>query len=387
MAWREVKVEDQRLKFINAYLEGNYSVAELCRYFDISRKTAYKWLSRYQQDGMEGLHNRSKAPLYQAAATHPDLVKKILSIRFRFPTWGPKKVRGFLVNHNPSVVWPSTTTIGNLFDKHGLAEPRKLRKRLAERTDPFTDCNQSNDIWCFDFKGWSLTQDLYKCDPFTITDEHSRYLLCCSKLIENDAEHVWAVFDRLFRDYGRPLKVRSDNGPPFATTGAGRLSSLSVKLIKAGVLPEWIDPGQPQQNGRHERMHLTLKKEGMNSSELTLEEQKIKLAEFVEYYNFVRPHEALGQKCPGSVYQPSSRLWNGRLESPEYSEDYKVGKVRSCGKMSWGCREIYIGRVLANEPIGIKLNELGQNIAYYGPIKLGILTDQLEITRRKPRFR
>ncbi len=240
-----------------------------------------------------------------------------------------------------------------------------------------------------DFKGWSLTLDQQKYDPFTIMDAHSRFLLCCLKLKMNDTEHVWAVLERLFREYGLPLNIRSDNGPPFATTGPGRLSSLSIKLIKAGVCPDWIDPGKPQQNGRHERMHLTLKKEGIKASALTLDEQRMKLEDFINYYNFIRPHEAIGQQSPGSIYHPSLRKWNGRLQSPEYPTDYKVGKVRSCGKMSFGTKEVYIGRVLANELIGMKTNEEGQLTAYFGPIKLGVLTKDytLEIIRRKGRVK
>lgn len=386
MSWGEVKVRDQRHLFIKTFLEKRFSLSDLCRQFDISRKCGYKWIKRFEEEGFEGLENRSRAPIHQAGATNPELVNVILNVKFKWSKWGPKKVLGYLINNFPDMAWPSATTIGNIFDKHGLTERRKLRKRFAEVTNPLSDCNASNDIWCIDFKGWSLTKDQKKCDPFTLMDAHSRYLLCCQKLNLNDTEHVWAVFERLFREYGLPLKVRSDNGPPFASMGPGRLSRLSINLVKAGVIPEWIDPGKPQQNGRHERMHLTLQQEGIDPSQ-DLDLQLSKLEEFCEYYNFVRPHEALDQKCPASVYQPSPRYWNGRLKSPEYSGEYKIGRVRNCGKMSWQGKEIYIGRVLSEELIGVKLEEEGLK-AYYGPIFLGIIKgDVLEVERRKGRER
>jgi putative transposase len=388
MAWRQIKVEQQRLQFINAYLEKKFSLSELCGQYDISRRCGYKWIRRYLEEGISGLKDRHKAPLHQAGATNPELVKKILEVKFRWPKWGPKKVLGYLKENHSHIFWPSSTTIGNLLNKHGLTEKRKLRKRLAERNDPLKDCNASNDLWCIDFKGWSLTHDQKKCDPFTLMDAHSRFLLCCVKLDMNDTEHVWAVFEPIFRQFGLPLRIRSDNGPPFASNGPGRLSRLSIKLIKAGIIPEWIDPGHPEQNGRHERMHLTLQQEAIDSSK-DLEWQIAKLEEFANYYNFIRPHEALGQKSPGSIYQPSTRYWNGRLWSPEYPENYKIGKVKSCGKMSWNAREIYISRVFEGEPIGLVERGDGTMQAYYGPIMLGTITKEhiLEFPRRKGRER
>jgi putative transposase len=384
MAWKETKVEDQRQFFIKAYLEKRFNFSDLCRQFDISRKCGYKWIKRFENESWEGLKDRNRMPLNHPNATDPEIVNMILKLKYEWPRWGPKKVLGHLVRKAPDIIWPSTTTIGNIFDKNGLTKRRRLKKRLAQRTDPLGECNNSNEIWCIDFKGWSLTKDQKKCDPFTLMDAFSRYLLCCQKLYVNDTHHVWAVFERLFREYGLPLRVRSDNGPPFATLGAGRLSKLSINLIKAGVMPEWIDPGEPQQNGRHERMHLTLEQEGIDVSK-DLNSQLKKLEEFTNYYNFIRPHEALNQKCPGDVYQSSSRYWNGKLQSPEYSNEYQVGKVKSCGKMSWKGREIYIGRVFENEPIGMKKEE--ENFkAYYGSILLGTIRENsLEIERRPNR--
>jgi putative transposase len=386
MAWNRVNVETQRKLFIILYFEENISIAELCRQFNISRPTGYKWIDRYNQMGVEGLIDKSKAPLVQAKETPKNLVNEILKVKFQYSNWGPKKIKGFLESKMAGPPWPSKTTIGNIFRRNGLIVPRKLRRRYAEKTDPLSHCNQSNDIWCIDFKGWFMTRDKKKCEPFTVTDAYSRYLFSCVQLNENNADHVWAIFDMLFREYGLPKYVRSDNGPPFASRGVGRLTSLSVRLIKAGVTPEWIEPGKPQQNGRHERMHLTLKQEGVLPHELTLAEQQVKFNEFIEYYNFIRPHEALDQKCPGEVYKPSPRQWSGRLRSPEYPDGYEVRKVRICGKMSWSGKDIFIGNALAGEPVGIKENHNGELMVYYGPLPLGkIKGQQLNFQRRKSR--
>lgn len=386
MAWGEVKVEEKRRLFIEACLGKTSSMAELCRQYEISRKNGYKWLNRYLEEGEEGLKDRSKAPSVQAGATEAEIVRAILELKFKYLQWGPKKIRAALERGDPSILWPSKTTIGNLFGKHGLTIARKLRRRLAVRTVPLAHCQQPNDVWCMDFKGWWMTKDGQKCEPFTLIDGCSRYLIRCNKLFTNDTENTWAVLDSAFRECGLPTHLRSDNGPPFATCGAGRLSPLSVRVIKAGVMPDWIDPASPQQNGRLERMHLTLKQDAARPDDLELEEQITKLWEFQDYYNNVRPHEGLGQQRPCDVYYPSSRLYTGRLNSPEYSSGYKVGRVKSCGKMSLRGQEVYLGRALSGEPIGLKETEEGLE-AYFGPIFLGLINEacELVIERRKTR--
>lgn len=387
MAWKEVEVEDQRKKFIELYSKKIFSITELCRQFDISRPSAYKWIDRFETHSWEGLKNRSSIPLSQPLSTDPELIKEILDIKFRFPTWGPKKVQAILKKEKPLIKWPSANTIGNIFERNNLVIPRKFRRRLATKTSPLADCNQCNDVWCLDFKGWFLTKDNQKCEPFTLMDAFSRYLFCCTKLECNNTEHVWAILDRCFREYGLPLYLRSDNGPPFATSGPGRLSSLSIRLIKAGVIPDWIEPGKPAQNGRHERMHLTLKQEAVFANQISLKKQLDKFNEFIEYYNCIRPHEALNQRTPIDIYMPSSRVWRGCLKSPEYSNAYEVARVRNCGKMSFEGKDVYVSRVLAGEPIGIKENEKGVLQTYYGPVFLGNIEDyELKITRRKPRI-
>jgi len=386
MAWKEVNVYDQRKLFITKFLEKNFGLADLCRQFEISRPTAYKWIERYKEEGFDGLIDRSSAPQNQIGETAPQLIKEILKVKFNFPKWGPKKILAFLQMHQPLIIWPSVTTIGNILQRNGLVILRKYRKRFPAKTDPLSHANQSNDVWSIDFKGWFLTKDNAKCGPLTIMDNFSRFLLRCIRLEIDDTDHVWAILDTVFREYGLPNYLRSDNGPPFATGGAGRLSRLSVKLIKAGVIPEWIEPGNPQENGRHERMHGTLQMEGV-FPQLTAKKQQIKFMKFEEYYNWIRPHEALSQKTPGSIYITSKRIWNGKLKSPEYPDEYKKVRVHSCGKMFWKGQQVYIGRTLSEENVGLKEDLEGGFTVYFGPIILGTLTRECEfiITRREAR--
>jgi putative transposase len=385
MAWRNTKVEDQRMIFIKEYLEYGHSLSDLCRHFDISRPTAYKWIERYKSSGIEGMRDRSRKPLSNPLTTPQYIQDDILSIKYKYSKWGPKKILGYLKNNYPTGNWPSVTTVENILKKKGLVAQRRYRRRFAS-SSPLVECNNSNDTWCIDFKGWWTTKDHKKCEPFTLTDAFSRYLICCQQLNLNDTNHVWGVFEKVFREYGLPLRVRSDNGPPFATSGPGRISKLSINLIKAGIMPEWIEPGNPQQNGRHERMHQTLKQEVVDF-ENDLEMQLKRLEEFKHYYNFIRPHEALDQRCPGQLYQPSERCWDGKLKTMEYPTGYQTIRVSCCGNAKIRRRKIYIGRAFENEVIGLKREE-EKLIAYYGPVYLGeVKENNLEYERMKGRLK
>jgi len=372
MAWRVTKVEEQRKEFIKQLHSGDKTITDLCEEYQISRKTGYKWIKRHQENGDDGLKDRSKAPHSQPSKTEDRLEQKILEVKYRYPKWGPKKVRASLETHHPEEDWPSNTTIGNILARNGLLVPRKYRRRIPVKTEPLSHCNAANDVWSIDFKGWFLTKDHIKCDPLTISDAHTRFILYCAKLQSGKEHEVWKVLEELFYNMGLPRYLRHDNGPPFATNGVGRLSGLSVKIIKAGVIPEWIEPGKPYQNGRHERMHKTLKAEGIFPLQLTLEEQQMKFKEFIHYFNYERPHEALGQKCPGSVYLPSKHVWNGKFCSPEYESGYLVKRVRERGLLSWNGMDIYIGKTLKNEYIGLKEEDEGWAV-YFGPVYLGTI--------------
>lgn len=387
MAWRSTQVEHQREDFITAYKENTYTISELCQQFAISRKTGYKWLTRFENEGKEGLVDRSRARHSQPHKVTSEQTQKILDAKHRYLKWGPKKIAAFLEQNQPLEKWPSGTTIGRILGEHDLIIPRKYRKRFPAKTDPLSHAQKPNDVWCIDFKGWFQTKDHIKCDPMTLTDAHSRFLIYCSKLHANTVEEVWKSLKRIFYTYGLPNYLRHDNGPPFATNGAGRLSRLSVNLIKAGVIPEWIDPGKPYQNGRHERMHLTLKGEGVFPMKLTLKEQQMKFMEFQRYFNMERPHEALQQRTPASVYQPSTRTWDGQLHAPEYSQEYQVKRVRASGTISLCGIDVFVGKTLENEYVGLKENEDGNQAIYFGPVFLGTIDHEYQLIQPTRRAR
>jgi hypothetical protein len=270
-----------------------------------------------------------------------------------------------------------------LFDREGLTVKRKPRRRSPPSSAPFSHCEAANDVWCIDFKGWFLTGDGKRCEPLTLTDAHSRYLLRCQALPRTDTEHVWPVLDAAFREFGLPRYMRSDNGSPFASCGAGGLSQLSVKLIKAGVTPERIAPGKPQQNGRHERMHLTLLQDVANPPAHSMREQLKRLRSFQRLYNEERPHQALDDATPAERYRASPRRFDGILRSPEYG-DREVRRVRHNGEIKLDGKFIYITAALAGEPVGLTESEHGW-IVSYGPIMLGTIAHRADELRRPKR--
>ena len=342
MAWKETCVMDERMRFVAACVEGSESISELCRQFGISRKTGHKWLGRYRLEGAGGLEDRSRAPHGNSRGVDDETAAAVLSVRHRYPTWGPRKVRAYLVDCHPERHWPAASTIGNLFDWAGLTRPRKRRRRVPAQSFPFQSVAAPNDVWCVDFKGWFLTGDGTHVEPLTLSDAHSRYLIACVPVGRCDEAHVWPLVERAFRDYGRPRAMRSDNGPPFAARAVAGLSRLAVKLIKAGVLPERIAPGKPHQNGRHERLHLTLVQDTASPPARSLAAQMRRFARFRAIYNHERPHEALDQVPPARVYAPSWRTYDGVLREPGYGHGTEVRRVRSNGEIKWRGRKIFV---------------------------------------------
>jgi putative transposase len=372
MPWRQFSMLEERKRFVLEALrqDKNLTFVDLCANYNISAKTGYKWINRFIQHGEEGLKDLSRTPLSSPTKTSEEIEQLITSIRIQYPTWGPKKIRAELKNECKDIIIPCEATIGNILQKHGLSKTRIYRKHMA-KTAPLSKCEAPNHTWMYDFKGWFFTGNGEKCEPLTITDGFSRYLLQCEHMKRKRSNDVWQIIERLFLEYGLPDRIRSDNGPPFASLGVGRLSPLAIKLIKVGVMPEWIEPGCPEQNGRHERFHLTLKQETANPPAITLSLQQAKFIQFRKYYNFKRPHEALGQKTPGSVYKPSNRIWDGRFRSPEYTEEFDVRKIRSSGEFSWKGSLFFISETLGGEYVGIKEIDVGLMGIYYGPILLG----------------
>lgn len=372
MAWRQVKVEDQREYLVKSYLSNLAPMNELCNECEVSPKTGYKWVKRYREGGTQALSDQSRAPKKPHKKYSKKDIQIALELKRRYPKYGPKKIVAMLAAKYPDRDWPSATRLYEVFKEHHLVCSRKLRRRVP-RTHPLSHANQSNDVWCADFKGWFKTKDKTKVEPFTVTDGYSRYVICCQHLDRKTWEDVWRVYSELFINYGLPVRIRTDNGPPFASVGVGRLSLLSVNLIKAGVMPEWINPGCPQENGRHERFHRSLKENTASPPAETLHEQVFRMESFVEEYNFDRPHEALNFQVPGSIYSPSKRSWDGKLRSPEYDTNQfsvrKVGDSNLC--FHWKGTAIYLGKALKREYVGVR--QVGDRLydVVYGPVYLG----------------
>ena len=382
MGWMETCAVDERMRFVMAAEKHEESFAALCRGFGVSRRVGYKWLARYREAGVPGLLDRSRAPLRHPHAIEDDIAERCLAVRREHPTWGPLKVRASLERKAPAKEWPAASTIGALFDREGLTVKRKLRRRSPPSSAPFADCAAANDVWCIDFKGWFLTGGGKRCEPLTLTDACSRYLLRCQALARTDTAHVWPVLDAAFREFGLPLYMRSDNGSPFASCGAGGLSTLSVKLIKAGVIPQRIKPGKPQQNGRHERMHLTLLRDAATPPAGTLRQQIRQLHDFQRIYNEERPHQSLDDATPADLYTPSPRRFDGVLRAPEY-EGRKVRRVRHNGEIRWRNDTLYINQALAGEPVAFEEDDTGWTVSY-GPIVLGTIAHK-DNRFRKPK--
>lgn len=381
MPWRETCYMDQRLSFVTEHLKGTMPMVVLCERYGISRKTGYKWLARFTQAGPPGLIDRSRARHHQGGRIAPAVAETILSLRRDRPFWGPRKLRAVLMRQRPATAWPAASTIGDLLRRHGLTRPRRRRRRPLLANRPFRTASTANDVWCIDFKGWFRTRDGARCDPLTITDAHSRYVLAC-EIVPMLWEPVRAVVEATFRIHGLPKAMRSDNGPPFAANSAGGLTRLSLGWVKAGIELERIEPGKPQQNGRHERFHRTLKAETSRPPAHSLFEQQVRFDAFRRDFNENRPHEALGQIPPADIYSASPRPWRDVLEEPWYDADHAVRKVRAGGEIKWGGRSIFISETLKGEMVG--LAEAGRHgwIVRFADIDLGLIDQKtLQFTR------
>ena len=392
MAWEQYKVEDQRFRLVMAYHARHGSMTTLCRQYGISRKTGYKWYQRFLEQGEDGLKDLPKTPLSPARLFSENHIERAIDLKLRYRKWGPKKIVAKLNELYPSENWPSPTRLYEIFKQYHLVTSRRIRGRVPA-TAPLGDFKDCNNTWAIDLKGWFQTGDGRKCEPLTITDSFSRYLIRCCHLNKHTVEYVWPVLDEAFQEYGLPDRLRSDNGSPFGSVGAGRLTGLSVNLIKAGVIPEWIQPGHPEENGRHERFHLTFKNEIADPPKDTLALQIQAMSQFHHEYNFERPHEALGMKTPGSCYRPSARKWDGIFRPPEYdTREMEVRKVCQSGCIWLHQKEYYIGQTLTGEYVGLKTNNNEELEVYYGPVYLGKLDlqkglEKPKIKRRRQRVR
>jgi putative transposase len=327
---------------------------------------------------------RSRAPHRTPWAVPQAQVEALLELRDQRPHWGPKKLRVTLCEQAAQQQWPAHSTIGDLLKRHGRIAPRRRRRRAEPSSHPLVAAVKPNAVWCIDFKGWWRTRDGRRCDPLTVTDGYSRFLLCSQLLERPDYAHSREVLEQVFREYGLPAVMRSDNGAPFASLGVAGLSRLGVWWVKLGIVPERIQPAHPQQNGRHERMHRTLKAEAATPPAASYAAQQRRLDEFRLEFNQQRPHEALGQTPPARHYRPSPRSYPARLEDPAYPTEYELRRVRNNGEIKWQGELVFIGEALRGEVIGLCENPHGDQEIYFGPLHLGTL-DEVELRLRRPK--
>jgi putative transposase len=352
MPWKECDKMDEKLKFIAKLLDGN-EMSAVCREYGISRKTGYKIWDRYKECGLKGLNDRSRRPYKQANQLPMQIEKLIVQIKKDKPYWGARKIRDRLHKKYPDICLPAKSTVHAVLDRNGLVNARKVRRYKAQGT-ALSQAQSPNDLWCADYKGEFLLGNQSYCYPLTITDQASRYLLACDAQESTKQPYAFSVFERAFKEHGLPNAIRTDNGSPFSNVQAMfGLSHLSVWWLRLGIELERTKPGHPEQNGRHERMHLTLKKEATKPAGRNLLQQQEKFDYFIDEYNNERPHEALDMKTPSEIYQPSLRKYEG-LPDLEYPLHDKTVTVSQCGRICLEGRKINFSRVFAGQDVGIK---------------------------------
>ena len=368
---------DQKTQFIADYLRQTLSFSELCALYHVSRKTGYKWIERYLRHGAAGLEDRSRRPRSAPNATAPQIVEALLETRRRHPSWGGKKLLTVVHTRHPDWELPHRSTTCEILKRHGLVPKTPTRRRVGHPGKPGTSILAPNEVWSADFKGQFKTGNGRYCYPLTVTDNFSRYLLGCQALQSTAVDEAKPVFTRLFQEYGLPKRIRTDNGVPFATTTLARLSRLSAWWVRLGVLPEFIELGKPQQNGRHERMHLTLKAETTRPPAASLPAQQRKFNRFIDEFNNERPHEALGQQTPASHYQASTREMPRKIKPFVYPDRFEVRYVSRNGGIRWNNGWINASTVCIGEYVGLEEIDDGLWTVYFGPLTLGRLNERL----------
>lgn len=371
MPWKVSGVVEKRRWFVEQWLSENWTMTELCAGHGISRQAGYNTLARYQREGWEGFEARSRAPRRHPNQTSVEMEQQIVELRHQHMRWGPRKLKVVLAGKQPEVSWPAASTMGELLRREGLVIARKKRRRVDPYRAPFAAATEPNRVWCGDFKGWSRTQDGERVDPLTITDACTRYLLRCQAVEKTDTARAQAIFEAAFREYGLPEAIRTDNGAPFASRALRGLSRLAVWWMKLGIVPERIQPAHPEQNGRHERMHLTLQQETMTPMAANRRAQQRRFDHFRREYNEQRPHEALDMRPPASCYTPSPRVYPARVPEPEYDTTMMVRRVAPGGQFAWKSREVFLSETLRGERIGLQPIDDRWYTIYFAQFPLG----------------
>lgn len=373
MPWKELKPMDQKIQMLAYWQTELFSITDLSQKYGISRKTVYKWLNRYKEIGVDGLKEFSRRPVSSPSQTSEEIIELIVKEKLKNRKRGPKKIYSQLKRQYPRLDIPAPSTIGHWLKKNGLVKSRKRRKRVPPYEQPFIECQSPNAVWSADFKGQFYTKNDRVCYPLTISDNYSRYLLKCVGLPGPRHQETRAVFVSAFREYGLPDAIRIDNGTPFAGRCVGGLSRLMIWWIQLGIIPERIEKGSPQQNGRHERMHRTLKAEALDPIAINMKEQQKQFDLFRIDYNNHRPHEALNQQPPVKYYNNSNKPYVEKPVKPDYDYSYIIRSVRSSGDIKLRGKMYFITELLAGQPIGLKEVDDGLMSIYYGFYPLGLI--------------
>ena len=380
MMWRESNIMDERIKFVARMLEGE-KMAVLCREFGISRKTGYKIWERYKECGLEGLQDRSRRPYRHANQLPFQVERSILQLKQEYPNWRAPKIGEKLLRRYPMIQPPTNNTIHAVLDRHGLVKKQKSRRYRAQGTELQTAI-RPNQLWCADYKGEFRLGNKKYCYPLTVTDQSSRFLLACESLESTKECSAFTTFESVFKEFGIPDAIRTDNGIPFSSANAlFGLSRLSVWWLRLGISIERIKPGNPQQNGRHERMHLTLKKEATKPPAFNFLQQQEKFDDFIEIFNNERPHQAIGMKYPAELYTPSARIYQG-LPELDYPFHDRTVMVTNCGRICMGGKNISLSMVFAGQFVGIREAEEGIWLVSFMQYDLGYF--DLEACRVEP---
>lgn len=376
MPWKETRPMDQRAEFVLKAEAKMVPFRELCREYGITPKTGYKWMERFRAGGVAALHDQSTRPKSSPAGLAEDAVCRIVALKQAHPHWGPRKLQSLYAKNHPAADLPSESSFKRVLEKAGLVEKRAARRppQEAGRIQSRRQAQGPNEVWTVDFKGWWHAADHRRCEPLTIRDAHSRFLLCVEPLESSKTEAVRARFEKAFETYGLPETIRSDNGPPFASpNGLLGLSALSVWWLAVGISLDRIDPGRPGQNGSHERMHRDISLEVQATARGDLESQRAALALWRDEYNQVRPHEALGYRTPAQVYTPSTRRFEGTPERLAYADGFADRRVRNCGTIQLGKSHIFLSSALRGWNVGLREEKDGLVGVWFGAMRLGAI--------------
>ena len=379
MPWRETDPMNQKALFIADYLRNSYSITDLCEHYQISRKTGYKWIDRYLIEGPMGLEDRPRRPKTINRRTPQKIEDAIIKARHKHPTWGAKKLLKYLSNDYDLSELPVKSTVCDILKRNNLVPKKRRRRPATHPGKPVVDMLAPNQTWCADYKGQFKTRDGVYCYPLTITDGYSRYILECKALLSTELETAKTAFKTVFRQYGLPQVILTDNGTPFAANSLARLTRLSAWWIQLGITPALIEPGNPQQNGRHERMHKTLKQETTLPPAYNLRTQQRKFNAFKDEFNNIRPHEALDMETPNDLYAPSLKPYPEKIEPYVYPDRFETRLVSTNGGIRWRNDRIPVSHVLINQYIGFEEIDYGLWNVFYCHVKIGVLDEKAKL--------